>query len=69
LERCIQVKYPEPHIPIGEQTPLRKRLSEDAFEAEVGERDYLLGCLRAHEQGKIGDFGLRLREPVPVNNE
>jgi hypothetical protein len=45
--RRLQVKYPEPDRPIGEQTPLHRAWGSDAFEADKVESLYVLGRLRA----------------------
>lgn len=44
--RRLQVCYPEPERPIGEQRPLRKRQHGPAFQVAAEERRFLLGrCL------------------------
>jgi hypothetical protein len=45
--RRLQVKYPEPDRPIGEQTPLHRAHEGDAFDADRVESLYVLGRLRA----------------------
>jgi len=45
--RLIQVRYPEPERPTGEQTPLRRCPGEGAFQAAVEEERYVFG--RYHE--------------------
>ena len=44
--RLIHIRYPQADHPIGEQTPLCRRSSQGAFEADREERAYILGRLR-----------------------
>jgi hypothetical protein len=44
--RLIQVRYPEPERPVGEQTPLRRCPGEGAFQAAVEEKRYVFGRYR-----------------------
>ena len=44
--RLIEVRYPEPERPIGEQTPLRRCPGEGTFQAAVEEKRYVFGRYR-----------------------
>jgi hypothetical protein len=45
--RLIQLKYPAPDHPIHEQSPLRERLSDEEYQADAEEAEYVLGRLQA----------------------
>ena len=44
--RLIEVRYPEPERPVGEQTPLRRCPGEGTFQAAVEEKRYVFGRYR-----------------------
>jgi len=48
--RIIQVKYPKPYEPIAQQSPLKKRMVDDAFEEDRAESGYVIGRCREIEQ-------------------
>jgi hypothetical protein len=48
--RIIQVKYPKANEPIAKQSPLEKRLVDNAFEEDRMEREYVIGRCREIEQ-------------------
>jgi ribA/ribD-fused uncharacterized protein len=77
--RRLDIQYPEPHRPIGEQTPLRKRYGDDVFTADVAEQDYILGRLRAltrfytikfyRTKDTYGCFSNFARYPIELKNQ
>lgn len=44
--RIIQIQFAKPDQPIAEQTPLRKRLIDDMFQADEAENAYVIGRYR-----------------------